>query len=260
MVSYEGYVHVPVCKDAVLDETIFNNFKKDVNFTTILEHTSSYNSHIFLNNAIKKYGEYMKKINWKNIMKNDSVGNASLERYDELSAIVTLDNYLFSPSTIAYVFKALDILNHMKESSITNARILEIGGGYGGQAKTIYDIHELFGITIDSYTIVDLHWPTKLQQKYLQNLGYNDVNFIAYEKLSNGKKEFPKDFNYVISIYALSEFDNDVKDFYMNKLSNMDKYYILWNIGEIHNFFLDSDIVEENPKTGPHNVLIKSKA
>ena len=259
MVSYQEYVHVPVCRNAISDETIFNNFKKDSNFTTILEHTSLDNSHAFLNNAIEKYSDYLKKINWQTIKNNDLLGNATLERYDELSNIVTLDNYLFSPSTIAYVFKALDILNHIKQSSITNARILEIGGGYGGQAKIIFDIHQLFDINIESYTIIDLYWPTRLQKKYLETLGYTDINFISYEKLADAKKEFPNDFNYVISIYALSEFDNDVKDFYMNKLSSMNKYYIVWNFGNIHQFFYDSDITEESPRTGSQNFLIKSK-
>ena len=258
MVMIEEYVHVPVCKAAVEDDTIFDNFKQDQNFTTILEHTGSGNSHIFLQNAINKYPDIIQKIDWKAIKKNDSLGNASLEQYNELSSLIKLDDYLFSPSTIAYVFKALDILNHIKESSIVNARILEIGGGYGGQAKTIYDIHQLFEINIESYTIIDLHWPTQLQKKYLNRLGYNEINFISYEKLADSIQEFPIDYNYLISIYALSEFDDSVKEFYINKLSNMQKYYILWNIAEVHDFFAESDITEEVPRTGPHNLLIKS--
>ena len=259
MVSYQGYVHVPVCKNAVEDDIVFNNFKQDSMFTTILEHTGVDNSHLFLAHAITKYPQYLNLIDWEIVRQNDSIGTASLEKYPELSNSVGLSNVMFSPSTIAYVFKALDILNHIKENNISNLRLLEIGGGYGGQAKMITDIAPLFDINIDSYTIIDLHWPTKLQEKYLNVLGYNNINFIAYEDLESGKVSFPNDFNYFISIYALSEFDDDVKQFYINNLSNAEKYYILWNIDKIEPMFLDADIEPEHPRTGPYNVLIKSR-
>lgn len=253
------YVHTSVCENAVKNENIFNIFKKDSNFTTILEHTQENFSHDFMSQIINIYPEEAKKINWNLVKENDSIGSAHIINYPELSQLIELEDYNFSPSTVAYAFKALDILYHMKKSNLNDIKILEIGAGYGGQCKMIFDMANIFSINILEYTLVDLYWPNQLQKKYLNYLGYkNKLNFVSFEELVDNKNNLPE-FNYLISIYALGEFPQDIQQFYIDKMKNLEYYYIVWNTISIHNRFLLSDIEEERPRTGPYNVLIKSK-
>ena len=108
------YVHTSVCENAVKNENIFNIFKKDSNFTTILEHTQENFSHDFMSQIINIYPEEAKKINWNLVKENDSIGSAQIINYPELSQLIELEDYNFSPSTVAYAFKALDILYHIE--------------------------------------------------------------------------------------------------------------------------------------------------
>lgn len=258
MFDISAYVHSPVCEDAVKNNNTFNTFKSDPQFTTILEHTSVQNSHQFMNQIIEMYSEYAKLINWGLVKQNDLLGSAYIIEYPQLSNVIDLDDYFFSPSTVAYAFKSLDILNHIKRSKLNSVDILEIGAGYGGQCKMIFDMAELFDIKIKSYTLVDLYWPNKLQEKYLKELGYlNRIQFISYESLVEGK-DLP-DFNYLISIYALGEFTEETQQFYIDKMDNFTYHYLVWNTHKIQEQFLLSDIEEETPKTGPYNVVIKSR-
>lgn len=255
MYDLSAYVHVPVCELAVKNDESFNTFKRDNYFTTILEHTLEEFSRRFLSRALSEYSDKINLINWEKVAENDLIGSPVLTEYPEIPG----ENKLFSPSTIAYVFKALDILQHMKDSSLNNINILEIGAGYGGQCKMIIDFAPLFDINIKSYTLVDLYWPNELQKKYLGSLGYTkNIKYISYEKLSDNEEVLPE-FDYLISVYALGEFMPDVQQFYIDKMINFAYHYLVWNAPNIHESFLLSDIEEESPRTGPYNVVIKSK-
>lgn len=255
MFDLSAYVHVPTCMEAVDNDQVFDSFKKDRNFTTILEHTSKEASIVFLQRILDEFPKIVEKINWDKVAENDKFGSPILLEYSNVPS----KNKLYSPSTIAYTFKALDILRHMKESNLNDVNILEIGAGYGGQCKMILDLAPLFNINIESYTLVDLYYPNKLQKKYLSRLGYNDKIFYqAFELLEDGKVSLNK-FDYLVSIYALSEFTEQVRTIYLNMLGSEYKYYILWNTPTSHDMYADSLIEEEFPKTGPHNVLLKSK-
>lgn len=259
MFDLSAYVHVPVCQNAVEDDLHFNTFKTDGRFTTILEHTQVSYSHDFMNKIIAEYGTYLNKIDWDLVKENDSIGSPYTTEYQELSDHVSLNNYIFSPSTVAYVYKALDILSHIKNSKLDNVAILEIGAGYGGQCKMILDLCKLFDINIKSYTMVDLHWPNKLQEKYLNTLGHFDkIKFISFEELRDNEKQL-EEFDYLISIYALAEFTKDIQQFYIDKMVDFPYHYLVWNSPSVHHRFSTSEIINEQPRTGPHNVLIKSK-
>lgn len=254
MFSTDIYVHVPVCIEAVDNDEVFNTFKRDTNFTVILEHTSEEASRIFLQRILNEFPGYTKKIDWDKVSENDKLGAPILVEYPNAPS----KNKLYSPSTIAYAFKALDILRHMKNSNLTNVNILEIGAGYGGQCKMIFDMAPLFNINIESYTLVDLYHPNKLQKKYLSELGYiNKIFYQAFELLEDNTISLNK-FDYLISIYALSEFTERIRNNYINMLGDNYKYYLLWNTPAPYDRYKNSIIEEERPKTGPFNLLIKS--
>lgn len=258
MSDNNAYIHVPVCESAVNNDEVFNEFKKNSDFITILEHTAVNYSYVFMNQIIDKYLELLNRIDWKLISQNDSIGGAEQVEYEELKNYIKLDSYIFSPSTVAYTYKALEILDHIKESNLNDISILEIGAGYGGQCKIILDLAPLFNINIKEYTLVDLYWPNQLQKKYLNYLGYkNNLKFISYEDLRGGKEL--DSFDYLISIYALGEFSPDIQQFYIDKMQSFRYHYLVWNTPNIYEKFLLSDIEEESPRTGPYNVVIKSK-
>lgn len=255
MFDNDAYVHVPICQSAIESEDAFNNFKTDRSFTTILEHTADSFSRMFLNRIISDYNNEFNLIDWNKVSENDSIGGPELLEYPQIPGQIKF----FSPSTIAYVFKALDILQHIKNSNLNDIDILEIGAGYGGQCKMIIDFAPLFDINIKSYLMIDLYWPNKLQEKYLNHLGYSDkLKFISYEDLYENKVDFPH-YDYLISIYALSEFSSITQNFYLDKLNNPKNYYLVWNSPSISDIFLLADIEEESPRTGPFNTLIRSK-
>ena len=123
----------------------------------------------------------------------------------------------------------------------------------------VLDLAPLFDININSYTLIDLYWPNELQRKYLENLGYIDkIKYFSYEELRDYDVKIPA-FNYLISIYALGEFMPEVQQFYVDKMDSFPYHYLVWNTPQIHDRFLLSDIEEERPRTGPFNVLIRSK-
>lgn len=255
MSDLDPYVHVPVCREALVNEDVFNTFKSNSSFTTILEHTNEGYSFIFLERIKNEFPDLFNKIDWDKISENDLIGSPHLVNYPDIPT----ENKMFSPSTIAYTFKALDILRHMDSLKIKEVKVLEIGAGYGGQCKILFDLAGLFKIKIKSYTMVDLYYPSKLQEKYLTSLRYVDnVYYQQFEHLKDSS-QILNSFNYLISIYALSEFDKNTREFYTSILGNNYDYYLLWNTSDPYDKFKNSVVEDEYPRTGPVNVLIKSE-
>ena len=251
----EEYIHIEVCKKAISDENTFNNFKKMPNFVDVLEHTTEKWGRCYMQLIFNNFVNVINVIDWNKIKENDKYGNASKCDFSELKKYVKLDNYNISPSTIAYTYKGLCILDFLLNKKINNVKILEIGGGYGGQCKILYDLSEIFNIKIEQYGIIDLSVVLKLQNKYLSLLGYNGVFFYEYEELKNFN-DF-NEYNVLISIYALGEFDVNIQNFYIeNILKNINTYYIIWNTAPVNDYFSGCKITDEVPKTGAYNKLI----
>ncbi len=89
-------------------------------------------------------------------------------------------------------------------------RILEVGGGYGGQAKIMLDRHPC------DYSIIDLPEPASLQHAYLESVGYTlaDVHLPGDLFISN---------------YALSECRLAEQRKYARLAVRCARGYITWN-------------------------------
>ena len=243
------YVHHDVCKEALDNDNIFNNFKSNHRFTPILEHTTFEFGATYLNLIRSEFSDMLDMVNWDKIGENDLIGNTQKFKFDGLDGE-------YSPSTIAYVYKGMCILNELVKFGLLEPTLLEIGGGYGGQCKILFDLQEIFGVNIKQYTIIDLKYVSRLQQKYLTKLGYSDkIKYVEFEEILDSDVTFSDD--YLISIYALGEFFRDLQDFYIDKIKDIQHYYIIWNSLNIHeHFFRGSTVIDEKPKTGRFNKTI----
>ncbi len=203
--------YIDVCKLAYEDDKTFNKFKSIGEYRLVLEHSSKKIGLDHLNN-IKKDNPYLLE-HIDKFIKNDSIGEPVVYDYDELGKI--------SPSTLYYVGVLSNLINIF--SSLNNLNIVEIGGGYGGQCKIIYDY-----FTPKSYRIFDLKEVTLLQKKYLSHFGLNDILFS-----SNLDNDF-YNIDLVISNYAISEMTNKYQHrYYNNVISNSTNGYITSNVKEL---------------------------
>lgn len=204
---YEKYLKV--CSDAVSKEEVFKTFKSNPDYTEVLEHCS-----------YEIGNKYLTLIMWYNFQpkpftipfQNDTIGNPKLSQYGNLNV---------SPTTLQYMGVATNLIRQFKELSDYN--IIEIGGGYGGQCKIMQDY-----CYINSYTIIDLHDPLYLQEKYLRTLNQVDkCNFLEHDDYKN---YISKEYDLIISNYALSEMPREVQLDYVKNVCLISKHgYITCN-------------------------------
>jgi putative sugar O-methyltransferase len=171
--------YLTACKEADI-----NDFKRDKRLTAIWEHCPkhvAWQYYLFIMDNLAELLEY----NYT----NDKRGNPLLHEFDK---------YKFSTSTLQYIGVMVNIIKLCK-ITLDGKRIVEIGGGYGGQCMTIMDIFKP-----KCYHIIDLPEVSDLQSRYLA--GYKGVKCLT--------KASGEEYDLVISNYALSEIkdNNDYID------------------------------------------------
>jgi len=239
------------CLKASKDEMIFKNFKRNFIYNQVLEHVSEsdgwkYKKEIEKLFIEKGLGKYKSKL-YLLASLNDSIGNPRRYSFDER---------LISPTSLRYMKVTLDILNLLNGEKINN--IVEIGGGYGGQALML----SLLFVQKGSFTIFDLPEVNKLINKFTK------LTFI--DSLVNTKNFVDEEINYdlFISNYALSELSRKNADLYLKKVLSRSKHgYITFNnIGDNDSVskeeickFIPKEfvVVEENPIMSQGGVIIK---
>lgn len=242
-----SYSHIDICKNALIDENLFNNFKNNNEYKVILEHVS-YETGLEYLNKIKTNEYYTNNIlEWNKYMENDNIGNPTTFKYDSIN---------ISPTTLRYISIGLDIIQHIKNINLNNIDVVEIGGGYGGQCKILFDLCNISNILINKYKIVDIPEVSKFQEKYLNKLlNKSNINKIIFESCL----EITTNENYdlCISNYALGEFDEDVREEYIEKVVKYCKhYYIIWNNYGYDEYFNNATIIPETPMTWNQNKII----
>ncbi len=242
----EFYANDNVCKDAINDESVFNVFKRIPEFTYILEHVS-FEQGIEYINEIKKYN-YL-KYDWNQFLLNDTLGNPKVFDYYEYLKEIKLNTYFISATTLRYICFGLKILDYIISTGNSELDIIEVGGGYGGQCKILFDICNANNIKIKTYTIIDLENVVKLQKKYLDIL-HIPVLTVPFNQdcISIIKDKY----DLFISNYALGEFEKNTQSFYIeNILPRCENFYITWNSFPIDKYFVSANISEEVPQTNP---------
>lgn len=183
--------YLEACKTADL-----SNFKRDPRLTAIFEHTSVYQGHQYL-----EFIEENMPAMFGKPFTNDLYGNPIQYPYKA--------GILVSPSTLQYIAVLVNLIQLC--GSMDGLRIVEVGGGYGGQCRTILDVFKP-----RRYTIFDLEEVVVLQMKYLKHehcvywMGRADAEYDLF-----------------ISNYALSEIKDNAE--YIELASRCKHGYITCN-------------------------------
>lgn len=169
---------------------------------------------------------------------NDKVGSPTLH---------FIDGKEISPGTLRFMKVLGDIFFNM---DVARQKIVEIGGGYGGQCKTITALYDHV-----SYTIIDIPESLEVSKAYLND---PSVTFMSCENIQQ------RQYDLVISDYCISELDEKGIDFYIDSVVNHCKagYFTCNKIGATEhlikrleeNFTLR--ITPEEPKTSKHDNII----
>jgi putative sugar O-methyltransferase len=204
----------------------------------------------------KQYIELIKKNNI-NLLNN-------IEKYKTSDTIGSPAKYQYeigelSPTTIRYIKVLGDLINQF--DCLDNLDIVEIGCGYGGQAKIILDT-----FNVKSYTLIDLPPVLELTKKYLTSVGadMNKISFKTMDKLTDDKN-----YDLFISNYAFTECNKNVQSIYFDRVISKCKMgYITANfinslfnldyltIDELRSMIPNTTLLEEEPKTHQNNVII----
>jgi hypothetical protein len=202
--------YLKICKEANESEIIFDSFKIHPHYHEVLEHLSKDlgKEHLKL---IQKNNAWLLSTYSKEILQNDLYGSPVKEDFGVIKC---------SPTTLQYVSVISNLIDKFK--SLDKFKIVEIGGGYGGQCKLIQDMFD-----IESYTIIDLAEVLLLQEKYLRKLdSFESVYLISNSELSKASVEY----DLAISNYALTEVSFEDQDKYVKEvLLNCKHGYITGN-------------------------------
>lgn len=213
-----------------LKENNFNdlhtcNFKSNDIYSGILEHVSYDLGLQYLNLIETEFTNicYNDIISYVNI--NDKYGQPNLHKYNFQQFEI-----LCSPTSLRYIYHALMILNHYKDTNCEN--IVEVGCGYGGLCLAINFFSKLNNISITNYNIVDLPEVCNLIQKYLDiNKQFIHTNVILHSAETYGINITDNQL-FFVSNYCYTEIDNLKNKMYSSiLLPKTTNGFITWQNG-----------------------------
>jgi len=239
-----------LCHLAATDELMFSLFKGEPIYQQMVNNVSYEQGLNCLSVIETKYPDLLNL--WSKFAINDRIGGPVTYLFPSVGRA--------SPSTLRYI----KILGELRSTfgDLTNKKIVEVGGGYGGQAQVISNLFDF-----SEYVIVDLPEPVTLIEKYLSTMGIENIRYIP----SNEVQEEYSDL--FISNFAFSECNRDVQDEYLEKyILNSSAGYMLLN--DMRGFFTPSPytvlelrnilrsygyqvtIKPEDPRTGHYNIVL----
>jgi len=253
----QNYSHVQCAHECLTSDEVYKTFKRDTRYTEVLEHVSPDLGLKYLTLIKREFPEIFDQLDWEVLHKNDCIGNPHTHNYENF---LTCPNPNFSPSNFRYVHTGLRILQYLKEGNLSSPRIVEIGGGYGGQLYIINALSKHFDINIEQWFLIDLKTIALHQEKYLKDMGVNNFECCSFEDIRDGVKEC-ESHDLLVSNYALAEVSKDIQDMYIEKVApKCSNYFVIWNTPQIHPYFSSPRFTHssEGVSSGPHNKLITS--
>jgi hypothetical protein len=218
-----------VCSILAASESYFQSFKSVSEYNNILEHLNPEQGKDYLKECLQRNISLIDIHEFCKI--NDTIGNPQKAEYVLQLNSETSFKLECSPTSLRYVFHSYLILKHIQELGLTNINIVEVGGGYGGLLLALDFFAKKFGISIQSYTILDLPEANMIQIKYLS---FQNVSFPYFIKSGN---DFGSDLDrndyFFISNYCLSEISDNYRISYIeNLLPKCPHGFLAWNMQE----------------------------
>lgn len=197
------------CFKAANTPHLFNQFKSFGVYSGIVETVSYTQGREYLNFIVDEYLDLLQLL--PSFKENDRYGGPTTYFYPETGQI--------SPTTLRYIKTLGDLKRNF--GSLEDCTIVEIGGGYGGQCKILWDLFHF-----KHYIIIDLPGPQELTKKYLDLHGIRNVTFLSpYDPLPVSECDL------VISNYAFSECITTMQNEYFEKvIARAKKGYLVCNL------------------------------
>jgi putative sugar O-methyltransferase len=212
--TWGGETYIETVKD-VVDSDNLSDFKSRKEYKTILEHASQQEASFYYTLIMDriKNGEVINNELINKFKENDKLGNGETINCEYFGEI--------GRSTLKYIALAYQIRDLVGEKK--NLKLLEIGGGYGGQVKILCDL-----LDVSEVFMIDIPVVLSLQKKYLQHHGI-EVNTVDPDKVES---LYDKEFDLVVSNHAICELHRDLQDTYIPLVKNSKNGYILYHHSE----------------------------
>ena len=241
-IDYDRYARFVA---TVCDSNDLTTFKSHPDYQYMLEHVTSEHGRQYL----------------------DLIGTeTTLSMYDikdfcamnSLGKPVTADYYFTttSPTNLRYIYHAHRILMHLQSLNLPEIHIVELGGGYGGLCLAVHYFAPHYSLEIDSYTIVDLPAPSKLQAMYIEKVN-PDIHVNCVDGSTYGASVEGSDM-FLISNYCFSEIaDVHQKGYIQHLFPKVSHGFMAWNHIPTYNFGFPFEEEAEVPATGgAHNKYV----
>jgi hypothetical protein len=153
-----------------------------------------------------------------------------------------------SPASLRYASNAATILNRFG-LEILKSEIVEIGGGFGGDATVLLMLRRVFGYQSSDYRIYDLPTSIPLIKRVLTNFNFKNVLVDSIENIYETRDHF------VISCAAFSEMSDPILSIYFTNsikysvggyfITNFEQQSLKllngWTSQNFHNMLINSD-------------------
>ncbi len=225
-------------------------FKGDQRYQGILEHVSFEFGQQYLKCLTDELGIAVEEIQ-AFVRLNDRIGCPKTFFFAELQQRC-------SPTSLRYIYHAHLILKRLKGLP-SPIDLVEIGAGYGGLCLALYHFACKQGVTINSYTMIDLTEASKLQQRYLASKDFADtLGSVAFLDAKHFGQDFDRTSAFLVSNYSFSEITDDLRRQYIRHLfPKVEHGFLAWNIIPLFDFGKPILGIEpETPLTGPNNFYV----
>lgn len=248
----ENPEYLELCKQTLVDEGIFKNFKRQPLYALFKEYTTFDEGKQFLDVIYRDSPDLLNPLLMKKFHSNDLIGNPQTFFYSRIG--------LFSPSTLRYIKMVSDLRRHF--GNLDGKKIVEIGSGYGGQCKILSDL-----FAFESYTLVDMRESLELAKKYLSQFDFA----LKSEEIENIKEA-----DLVISQFGFTELNAKLQKYYIKKiLSKAKRGFLMCNffpktygmqalsekdlLKALKQAGISYEILPEEPLTGKNHFIIMWK-
>jgi len=202
------------------DEKVFSKFRQAPELAIYLEYDVPILTERYAAELKRLLNKYPLSLNILESL--DVIGSPVVQKYENLGGAV------LSQPVIRYWLWALTIL----DMGLIGSNILEIGGGFGGQAAAMEILAQHGHFKLDSYRIMDLPDVCPLINKYVKTLNGLNTKIVAKElDRSIGEVKGVTDslYDLVIANYSVAEFTPDVRALYLDFFKNCKHAFIVWN-------------------------------